>query len=120
MSQITLGTSAFKFSQISAKDVDKGTALFIQANLGALLRKEKSVIVGLVAELCKHISESDYIDFTPPSVISTKPHLGDLERYPEEKLMELAEGTRPFDADYVSIGVAGSEIAFRNLQTFVP
>jgi hypothetical protein len=114
LSRIDATTSAFKFSQIEAQNVNKATALFILANLGALRLKERSVLVGLIAELCKHISGTDATDFTPPSLISVSAHLGDRGRYQKEKLQRLANGEADFDSDFVSRSVALAELVERN------
>jgi hypothetical protein len=111
---ITRETSAFKFSQIDSASVNRATAQFILANMGALRLKERSVLVGLIGELCKALAHSHEMDFTPPSVRSERPHLGDRERYTEEKLQALSEGRAAFDSDYVSRSVALAELMERS------
>lgn len=62
---ITEETSLFKFSKITHNDFNTGSALFILANLDKLGRKDKSVIVNLVKEICiAYLHEHDrYLPF---------------------------------------------------------
>lgn len=116
-------TSMFKFSQMTFEDVDaRGGAKFILANMGALRLKERSVIVGLVGELCKHIIRTQTFDglpkpdFTQPSSYKYHSrHLRDSDRYTVEKLQQFADGLFDRDdPDFVSQCVALAELAERD------
>ena len=69
--QINLKTSRFKFSEIGPLDLSTGTAMFILQNMGKLERKPKTIILRLVANLCRgylieHRIQPPLADWSPP------------------------------------------------------